>query len=209
MIRSSFCKKIDLNVGVKILKSKVHQNRINSEIILHSILNRYFCGKLSVFLSDGFTESKRNMKRIIEYRKLFDVTREADLAQLKKVYRNLVKEWHPDKFQDGDPKKAEAELKSQEIIEAYSFLVSISPETHALSKDEYAEVISTQMIEDFQYKGMAMKITFQNGNVYEYFNVQPSVYNKMRSTPTLERFARRHILSSYTYRKVMNTKGDN
>ncbi len=149
------------------------------------------------------------MKRIIEYRKLFDVTREADLAQLKKVYRNLVKEWHPDKFQDGDPKKAEAELKSQEIIEAYSFLVSISPETHALSKDEYAEVISTQMIEDFQYKGMAMKITFQNGNVYEYFNVQPSVYNKMRSTSTLERFARRHILTSYTYRKVMNTKGDN
>lgn len=209
MIRSSFCKKIDLNIGVKILKSKVHQNRINSEFILHSILNRYFCGKLSVFLSDGFTESKRNMKRIIEYRKLFDVTREADLAQLKKVYRNLVKEWHPDKFQDGDPKKAEAELKSQEIIEAYSFLVSISPETHALSKDEYAEVISTQMIEDFQYKGMAMKITFQNGNVYEYFNVQPSIYNKMRSTPTLERFARRHILTSYTYRKVMNTKGDN
>jgi len=135
------------------------------------------------------------MKRIIEYRKLFNVTREANLADLKKVYRNLVKEWHPDKFQDGDPKKEEAELKSQEIIEAYSFLVS--------------EVINTEMIEDFQYKGMALKITFQNGNVYEYFNVQPSVYNKMRSTPTLERFARRHILSSYTFRKVMNTKGDN
>ncbi len=162
-----------------------------------------------MFLFDGFTESKRIMKRIIEYRKLFNVTREANLADLKKVYRNLVKEWHPDKFQDGDPKKEEAELKSQEIIEAYSFLVSISPETHALTKDEYTEVINTEMIEDFQYKGMALKITFQNGNVYEYFNVQPSVYNKMRSTPTLERFARRHILSSYTFRKVMNTKGDN
>ena len=209
MTRSSFCKKIDLNVHAKILKSRVHRIGINHEFIRHSILNRYFCGKLCLVLTDGFTESNRNLKRLNEYRKLFDVTKDADLSQLKKVYRNLVKEWHPDKFQDGDPKKAEAELKSQEIIEAYSFLVSISPETHALSKDEYAEVISTQMIEDFQYKGMAMKITFQNGNVYEYFNVQPSVYNKMKSTPTLERFARRHILSSYTYRKVMNTKGDN
>jgi hypothetical protein len=120
-----------------------------------------------------------------------------------------VKEWHPDKFQEGDPKKAEAESKGQEIIEAYSFLVSIAPETHAQNKEEYTEVISTQLIEDFQYKGLTMKITFQNGNVYEYFNVQPSVYNKMKSSPTLERFARRHVLNSHTFRKVMNTKGDN
>jgi molecular chaperone HscB len=67
------------------------------------------------------------MKRIIEYRKLFDVTPDADLNKLKTVYRKLVKEWHPDKFQEGDPLKAQAESKSKVIIDAYHFLVSINP----------------------------------------------------------------------------------
>ena len=76
------------------------------------------------------------MKRIIEYRKLFDVARDADLNELKNVYRKLVKQWHPDKFQEGDPGKAQAESKSKLIIEAYHFLVSISPETHLQNKDK-------------------------------------------------------------------------
>ncbi|MDP4684096.1 MAG: J domain-containing protein, partial [Crocinitomicaceae bacterium] len=61
------------------------------------------------------------MKRILDYRKLFDADRDTDLNQLKKTYRNLVKEWHPDKFQEGDPKLKEAEIQSQVIIDAYAF----------------------------------------------------------------------------------------
>jgi molecular chaperone HscB len=145
----------------------------------------------------------KNMKRIIEYRKMFNATKDTDLGQLKKTYRNLVKEWHPDKYQEGDPKLKEAELKSQEIIEAYTFLVSIAPETHAQNASEYAETTTASGIEDYQYKGVNLKVTFQNGNVYEYYGVPRSVYNKLNSSPTIDRFARRHIFHSHTYRKVM------
>ena len=69
------------------------------------------------------------MKRINAYRKLFGADAKTDLKQLKHTYRNLVKEWHPDKFQAGDEKAVEAELKSQQIIDGYHFLVSIAPET--------------------------------------------------------------------------------
>ena len=48
------------------------------------------------------------MKRINEYKKLFNVESEIDLKQLKGTYRNLVKEWHPDKFMTGDEKAFEA-----------------------------------------------------------------------------------------------------
>ena len=82
------------------------------------------------------------MKRITAYRKLFNTDKDADLKQLKSAYRNLVKEWHPDKFQDGDVRKEEAELKSREIIDAYHFLVSIAPETHAANKEVYTETIT-------------------------------------------------------------------
>ena len=51
------------------------------------------------------------MKRISQYKKLFSVEKEIDLKTLKKSYRNLVKEWHPDKFQENDSKAEEAELK--------------------------------------------------------------------------------------------------
>jgi curved DNA-binding protein CbpA len=40
------------------------------------------------------------MKRITAYRKLLGVGPDAGLKELKTVYRNLMKECHPDKFHD-------------------------------------------------------------------------------------------------------------
>ena len=68
---------------------------------------------------------KNSMKRISEYKKLFGVENEVELKALKTRYRDLVKEWHPDKFQDGDPLQEEAEMHSRKIIDGYHFLVSI------------------------------------------------------------------------------------
>ena len=51
------------------------------------------------------------MKRVNAYKKLFNVDQDTDLKKLKSTYRNLVKEWHPDKFHSDDEKFAEAEVK--------------------------------------------------------------------------------------------------
>ncbi len=143
------------------------------------------------------------MKRISDYRKLFGISQQADLAQLKVIYRNLIKEWHPDKFQEGDERKAEAEGKSKTIIAAYHFLVSISPETHALNKEEYANTINTSGINDFLYKGQTLKVTFNDGSIYEYFGVPKNIYHKLINSSTQPRFARRHIFESFPYRKAL------
>ncbi|MBL0328298.1 MAG: KTSC domain-containing protein [Bacteroidetes bacterium] len=142
------------------------------------------------------------MNRIINYRKLFDINQETDLVKLKISYRNLMKEWHPDKFTEDDERKQEAELKSKRIIEAYHFLVSISPETHELNKEAYALTTTNSAIDDFSYKGQNLKITFQDGSVYEYFGIPKNVYTKLSNSLTLSRFARRHIFYSYTYSNV-------
>lgn len=142
------------------------------------------------------------MKRITDYRKLFNITADTDLKHLKLVYRNLMKEWHPDKFQKGDELFAEAEVKSKTIIEAYHFLVSISPETHAHHAEAYALTTNTLGIDDFVYKGQTLKVTFQGGSIYEYFGVPKNIYNKFLSSSTQARFARRHIFHSYIYRSV-------
>jgi len=142
------------------------------------------------------------MKRIIEYRRLLDITPETDLGGLKSTYRNLIKEWHPDKFVGDEARLAEAEDKSKSIIEAYHFLVSIAPETKAFNLEGYTQTTTNSGIDDYSYKGQTLKITFQDGSVYEYFGIPKNIYNKFIGSATLARFAKRHIYYSYTYRNV-------
>ncbi len=142
------------------------------------------------------------MKLINDYRKLLAVTKDAELKELKTVYRNLMKDCHPDKFVNDEAAKLAAEEKSKTIIEAYHFLVSIAPETIAASAEQYAQTITAAGIEDFQYKGQTLSVTFTDGSNYEYFDVPKSVYQNLVNAPTQARFARRHIFNSYVYRSV-------
>ena len=141
------------------------------------------------------------MKRINEYKKLFNVEQDTDLKNLKTTYRNLVIEWHPDKFQEGDAMYTEAELKSRQIIDAYHFLVSIAPETIAANLEEYNATTSESNIADFKHKGLLLEVTFLDGTTYEYFGVPKSVYIKMVNSDKQLRFAKRNIFNTYLYRK--------
>lgn len=142
------------------------------------------------------------MKKITSYRALFGATKTTNLAELKTTYRNLIKEWHPDKIQNDEVRLAEAEKKSKVIIEAYELLVSIAPETHAANVEEYSRIITTSQIEDFDYKDEKLKIIFQDNVVYEYFGVPKNTYIKLVNAPSLPRFAKRHIYNSFTFRNV-------
>ena len=141
------------------------------------------------------------MKRINAYRKMFNVEGNIDLKELKNTYRGLVKQWHPDKFQDSDAQKVEAEVKSKEIIDGYHFLVSISEETKLADLEQYKIRTSVTGIADFQYEKQILEITFKDGAVYEYYGVTPNVFHKMVNTDKLMRFAKRNIFTSYLYRQ--------
>jgi curved DNA-binding protein CbpA len=142
------------------------------------------------------------MKKIIESRKLLGIDKAADLKELKVVYRNFMKEWHPDKFQGHHDLKVEAEEKSRAFIEAYHFLVSVAPETHEEQLEQYKEVVNSSKITDFQYKAQTLRVNFADGSVYEYFGLPKSIYIKLTNSDAPDRFARRHIYHSFLYRKV-------
>lgn len=141
------------------------------------------------------------MKRINEYKKLFEVEGQPTLSELKKKYRNLVKEWHPDKFQDNDAKAEEAEIMSRKVIDGYHFLVSIAPETKTANLEEYNTTISTPIM-DWKHKGLLLEVTFLDGNTYEYFGVNKALYIKFAQSDKQTRFAKRSIFNSFTYRKI-------
>lgn len=145
------------------------------------------------------------MRKIVEYRKLLGVDKAVTLAELKSLYRNFMKEFHPDKIQDNEELKLEVEEKSKKIIEAYHFLVSIAPETVESTIEDYNNTTSTSQIADITYTGKRLRIDFQDGSGYEYFGVPENTYIKLVNADSQGRFARRHIYTSFLYRNVSKT----
>ena len=141
------------------------------------------------------------MKRINEYKKLFEIEGAIELSQLKTKYRNLVKEWHPDKFQADHELAEEAAKKSLKIIDAYHFLISIAPETRAAQLEEYTKTITESGILNYRHKSMKLEVEFMDGTTYEYFGVTEKMYTKMINADNPYRFGKRNIFNSFLYRK--------
>ena len=137
------------------------------------------------------------MKRINEYKKLFGIDKPIVLSELKLTYRSLVKQWHPDKFQDGDPLKEQAEEMGRQVVDGYHFLVSIAPETKAAQLPDYQRTINECGIADYRHKGLLLEITFTDGSGYEYFGVNANVYKKLINSDKQVRFAKRFIYESF------------
>jgi len=141
------------------------------------------------------------MKKLGEYRKLLEVDKNVSLKELKTIYRNTMKDTHPDKFVNDEVGKLEAEEKSKSVIEAYHFLVSINPETQEKYKEEYTETISRSNIQDFYLEKSILTVQHLNGNRYDYIGVPKNTYIKMINSDSPSRFARRHIYGNFVYRK--------
>ncbi len=147
------------------------------------------------------------MKRIERHRAILGVDDKATLSDLKKVYRKIMMEWHPDKFQDSEESKKLAEEKSTKLIASYHFLVSVHPETHEATKSEYTATISEASIDDFEFKSEILRVVFSDGNEYEYYGVPKGIYVKLVNSDTPDRFARRHIYENYLYRSTSKIVG--
>ncbi len=146
------------------------------------------------------------MKKIVEYRKLLNVERTVELKELKTIYRNAMKAAHPDKFPNDPDGQANAESHSKAIIEAYHFLVSINPETINNGLPDFKETTGSSTITDFKYEDVRLKITFANGNTYEFISVPKATYVKMVNADSPARFAKRHIYPAFPYRKVSTSE---
>jgi hypothetical protein len=148
------------------------------------------------------------MKRIERHRAILGVDDKATLSDLKKVYRKIMMEWHPDKFQDNEEAKKDAEVKSTKLIASYHFLVSVHIETHEATKDAYIVTTTEASINDFEFKSEILRVEFSDGSEYEYFGVPKAIYVKLVNADTPDRFARRHIYNTYLYRSTSKIVGE-
>jgi len=59
-------------------------------------------------------------------------------------------------------------------------------------------------ITDYKFVEGRLIINFSNGSVYEYISVPKATYVKMVNADSPGRFAKRHILNAFTWRKTIN-----
>src|SRR6185369_17478578 len=74
-------------------------------------------------IKQGYQKAQRLLKnsKIKDYYKILGVPRTANKKEIKKAFRKLAHEWHPDKYR-GDLTPEEVELKMSQINEAYEVL---------------------------------------------------------------------------------------
>ena len=61
------------------------------------------------------------MKRVVEYRKLLEVDKNVTLKELKTIYRNSMKETHPDKFVNDEEVNKQLKKKANLLLVLITF----------------------------------------------------------------------------------------
>jgi DnaJ domain len=83
--------------------------------------------------------------KIYRYYESLNLRPDASLEEAKKAYRNLVKEWHPDRFTDNNTLQKEATEKLTKINEAYERIV-----LHILYKRDTPRIPTESLHEKLQ-----------------------------------------------------------
>ncbi|EAZ89025.1 DnaJ domain-containing protein [Crocosphaera chwakensis] len=87
---------------------------------------------------------------IRQYYQVLGVSADADLREVKQVYRQLAKLWHPDNFHDNPQQQQQAEIKFKVIVEAYEVIKDYLKNDKSLSKASNIHVKKTNP--EFHYQ---------------------------------------------------------
>lgn len=74
------------------------------------------------------------MNLIQRYYDILGLQSGASLAEIKQAYRELAKQWHPDRFPHDSPQQRQAEAKLKDINEAYHYLKDYEPEVKTAAR---------------------------------------------------------------------------
>ena len=143
------------------------------------------------------------MKRINAYKRLFEIEGEIDLGELKKTYRRLVKEWHPDKHVLDETKGRGSRRNDPSNYRWIRLFNQHRTGDHCKgTRGIHATTIENAFIDDMQHKSLLLELKFTDGSTYEYFGgEQEPVYPNWVNAEKVQRFARRNIFNSFIYRK--------
>jgi DnaJ-class molecular chaperone len=81
----------------------------------------YFCPGRLYSISDSTMIFNPNLKMEAEYYANLEIKNGSDFEQVKAAYKNLIKKYHPDKFNGSEEKRKMAEIITTRLNEAYTY----------------------------------------------------------------------------------------
>lgn len=86
-----------------------------------------------------------------EYLKILELTENASLEDIKNARKEFIKVWHPDRFENDENLIKRANRKTQEINEAYSYLIENYTNTFQkiINDNDFSENTTSQENYDF------------------------------------------------------------
>ena len=141
-------------------------------------------------------------KTIEYYLNILGVTLQSTKEEIKKAYRNIINQSHPDKFPNDKQKNLEATEKSKLINEAYHNLKNYAPNEPSITVGRVRVKSSNIHSVGYDSANMILQIQFLNGGVYEYYGVPENVFREMMKAESKGKFAIRYIYNSYRYKRV-------
>ena len=161
------------------------------------------------------------MNKISEF--FFDilgVNRKSSKDDIKKAFRDKIKQWHPDKFPEDSTNYIEALEKSKLINEAYYILKNYEPPNVRSSDAYYPHYsksnrqkgepdivrirVKSSNVHSIGYDNEKeiLQVEFLNGSVYEYYEVPEIIFNEFMAATSKGKYGNRYIFYSYHYQKV-------
>lgn len=147
------------------------------------------------------------MDKYAEYCGVLGLDTVADTAELKSVYRNAVKRWHPDRYMFDREMQQSAIEKIKRINTAYQYVserlgARLPKPEPVYPSDSLLEVFlkSSQIISTaYDYSAYSLYIKFKSSNVNRFCDVPPRIYDELISSESPALYARKHIYRTYKY----------
>jgi hypothetical protein len=153
------------------------------------------------------------MDKYAEYCSVLGLDTVGSITELKSVYRNAVKRWHPDRYMfDRGMQQAAAE-KLKRINTAYEYVSELlgscprKPQNPGFPKESLLEIFlrSSQIISTaYDYSDYSLYIKFKSSNIYRFCDVPPRIYDELISAESPAVYARKHVYSNYKYVRCLS-----
>ena len=149
---------------------------------------------------------------------ILGVTKFSTKDEIKNAYRELMKVWHPDKFENNRKHQNEAQEKCKKINDAYSqfkdFIPSVKKTSGKTNSPNYKvnkklldikrmRVRSTKVSSvGYDSRELVLQVALMNGSIYQYYNVPNETYSLLMMVGFNETYFNNSIASRF-HREVV------
>ncbi len=156
------------------------------------------------------------MDKYAEYCGVLGLDTVGSVTELKSVYRQAVKQWHPDRYMFDRRMHQTAVEKTKLINSAYEYVSELLESRPSASsrpaqaycpkfpQDSLLEIFlrSSHLVSvAYDYSDYSMYLKFKSLNIYRFRDVPPRIYEELITAASPGVYAKKNVYTNYKYER--------